>query len=146
MAHCTYPHVQCSAIIAGHKAASGRYLASPSSPLPHCVTCPSVEVTAGLAHAGMQCMTSPHIYVPWAHELCAFTYSASVYPALNTCRLDYKELYIGLLRLYDILNAKLPCHIKVCAVHAWAMRVNTLATCGCAHSSQQSRSAVPVRT
>eukprot|EP00195_Chlamydomonas_chlamydogama_P008660 CAMPEP_0202892474 /NCGR_PEP_ID=MMETSP1392-20130828/2194_1 /ASSEMBLY_ACC=CAM_ASM_000868 /TAXON_ID=225041 /ORGANISM="Chlamydomonas chlamydogama, Strain SAG 11-48b" /LENGTH=162 /DNA_ID=CAMNT_0049576437 /DNA_START=85 /DNA_END=573 /DNA_ORIENTATION=- len=28
-------------------------------------------------------------------------------------QLDYKELYIGLLKLYDDLNDKLPCHIKI---------------------------------
>ncbi len=27
--------------------------------------------------------------------------------------LDKKELYIGLLRLYDILNAKLPCRVTI---------------------------------
>lgn len=27
--------------------------------------------------------------------------------------LDFKELYIAILRLYDLLNQKLPCHLKI---------------------------------
>eukprot|EP00197_Chlamydomonas_leiostraca_P011333 CAMPEP_0202866866 /NCGR_PEP_ID=MMETSP1391-20130828/8403_1 /ASSEMBLY_ACC=CAM_ASM_000867 /TAXON_ID=1034604 /ORGANISM="Chlamydomonas leiostraca, Strain SAG 11-49" /LENGTH=168 /DNA_ID=CAMNT_0049546853 /DNA_START=73 /DNA_END=579 /DNA_ORIENTATION=- len=28
-------------------------------------------------------------------------------------QLDFKELYLAILKLYDILNAKLPCHMRV---------------------------------